>query len=518
MPSKQPGSDTPIRSQDTPDNRHEEALSRKSALNAPSPSYGGLSSKLLVLTVVFIMLSEVLIYVPSIANFRKTWLEDLHSRARVAAVVLLSEAAVQNDLTESLANETGALVIVASTPERTRLLMLAEMPPMVDKTVNLGARSGIQLLYDAFETLLNGRDRILRVRGPGPGDLTDVQLVIYERQLHQAMLDYSVNILLLSLLISAITASLVFLALRRMFIQPLERIVRWMAAFAANPANTDNIIKPSDRADEIGSTEIGLAAMQGQVNQTLQQQRRLADLGLAVSKINHDLRNILAAAQLFTDRLAGLQDPTAQRLAPKLVGTLDRAITYTEDVLAFGRAAEALPERRMLRVSTIADEVGSMLGLSPETEVAFLNDISDDLEIDADAGQLFRVVMNLCRNAHQVLQADKSTASVRRIRLCGWREDHQVIIRVSDTGPGLPERARHNLFKPFEGSTRTGGTGLGLVISAEIVGAHGGKITVLDQGPGAVFQFVIPDRGHEASEDALMSTEPLVIQTPSAAQ
>lgn len=471
----------------------ETALSAISS-SAKAPKRG-LSAKLLALTIAFIMVSEVLIYVPSIANFRQTWLEDLHSRARVAAVILLSDAAVQDDLTTSLASETGALVIVAATPDRKRLLLLAEMPPMVDKSIALGSRSALELIYDAFEGLLFGRDRVLRIRGPGPGDLMDVQLVIYERQLHQAMLDYSVNILLLSVLISVITASLVFVALRHLFIHPLTRIVGWMAAFASDPANGDNIIKPTRRRDEIGSTEQGLAAMQHQVLHTLQSQRRLADLGLAVSKINHDLRNILASAQLFSDRLADLPDPTVKRLAPKLVSTLDRAITYTEDVLAFGRAAEALPERRLLSLAAIADEVCSMLGLDADSDVALINEINPDLEIDADPGQLFRVVMNLCRNAHQILSADPSPAAIRRIRLSGWRLGSKVIVRVADTGPGLAARARQNLFKPFESTARSGGTGLGLAISAEIIRAHGGEITLVDEGPDTIFQFIIPDRG-----------------------
>src|SRR5262249_56835021 len=82
-----------------------------------------------------------------------------------------------------------------------------------------------------------------------------------------------------------------------------------------NPAS---VIVPSSRTDEVGTAERELAAMQHDLANVLQQKNRLAALGLAVSKINHDLRNLLTTAQLFSDRLVRLQDPTVQRFAPNL--------------------------------------------------------------------------------------------------------------------------------------------------------------------------------------------------------
>jgi signal transduction histidine kinase len=69
-----------------------------------------------------------------------------------------------------------------------------------------------------------------------------------------------------------------------------------------------------------------------------------------------------------------------------------------------------------------------------------------------------------------------------------------VVIEVSDTGPGLPERARAHLFEAFQGSTRTGSVGLGLAIVAELVRAHGGEIRLVDGTIGATFRLSIPDR------------------------
>ena len=75
------------------------------------------------------------------------------------------------------------------------------------------------------------------------------------------------------------------------------------------------------------------------------------------------------------------------------------------------------------------------------------------------------------------------------------RSGREVTIRVEDTGPGVPEKARASLFRAFQGSVRPGGTGLGLAIASELVRAHGGSIMLVDTDrPGATFAIVIPDR------------------------
>src|SRR5918997_785203 len=127
----------------------------------------------------------------------------------------------------------------------------------------------------------------------------------------------------------------------------------------------------------------------------------LAALGLAVSKINHDLRNLLASAQLFSDRLAGLPDPTVQRFAPKLMRALERAIDFCQSTLSYGRAQEAPPERRLLALQPLVEEVRETLGVGPDSNVQWISSVERDLRIDADPDQLFRVLVNMGRNALQ---------------------------------------------------------------------------------------------------------------------
>jgi signal transduction histidine kinase len=271
------------------------------------------------------------------------------------------------------------------------------------------------------------------------------------------------------------------------------RIAGNMLRFSQNPEDRSRIITATDRRDEIGTAERELAHMQSELSQLLAQKNRLAALGLAVSKINHDLRNLLANTQLLSDRLASSPDPTVQRFAPKLLASLDRAIAFCNDTLRFGRAAERAPRREMLELALLVEEVGDGLGLPREGIIDWRSTVDPKLEIDADREHLFRVLTNLVRNAVQALEA-QGPAAKGVVAVEAEREGAATVIRVADDGPGVPPKAREHLFQAFQGSARKGGTGLGLAIAQELIVAHGGTIRLLDRPRGATFEISIPDR------------------------
>jgi signal transduction histidine kinase len=275
----------------------------------------------------------------------------------------------------------------------------------------------------------------------------------------------------------------------------MQRLSASIVGFSSAPENAATVIRPSGRRDEIGVAEARLAEMEETLRDMLAQRRHLADLGLAVSKINHDLRNILASAQLFSDRMGSAEDPLVKRFAPKVIRAIDRAIEYTRSVLAYGQATEEAPRRQLLSLARLVDDVSDVLALAGHERVSWENRVKPEVEVDADPEQLFRVLMNLCRNALDAVGESDDPAVIRRVWVEGERAGSVTAVRVCDTGPGVPEKARANLFLPFQGSARSGGTGLGLAIAAEIVRAHGGDIRLADRpGAGAVFEFTIPDR------------------------
>jgi len=461
----------------------------------------GLSGKLLVFTILFVMLAEVLIYVPSIANFRVNWLTDRLASAYTAALVL--DAAPNGMVPESLAKQIldsiGARAVAMKMGNQRRLLAVGDAPPPISHDFDMRHVYNFDAIVDAFMMMLDSRKGVMRVVGPAPMGGDYIEIIMDEQPLRKAMLHYSVDILLLSLLISGITAALVYLSLHYTFVRPMRGITENMMAFRADPENADRIIVPSGRADEIGTAERELAAMQTDIASMLQQKNRLAALGLAVSKINHDLRNLLGSAQLFSDRLSSLPDPEVQRFAPKLMRALERAIAFCQSTLSYGRLQEAPPERRPILLEPLVEEVHETLGIG-DAPIRWICAVERGLTVEADYDQLFRILLNLARNAVQALESRAARDPGRdQIRITGRREGAVVVIEVSDTGPGFSERARAHLFEAFQGSTRTGGTGLGLAIAAELVRAHGGDIRLVEGTIGATLRLTIPDRAVELS-------------------
>jgi signal transduction histidine kinase len=466
------------------------------ATSRPRPRMG-LSGKLLVLTLLFVMVAEVLIYVPSVANFRLNWLQDRLSDAYTAALVFetVPSGEVPEPVARQILDSIGARAVALKMGQHRRLLAAANMPPAVSHEIDMRDMSWHRAIVDAFATLVCADADVMRVVGPAPMGGEFVEIVLDEAPLRKAMVDFSIRILILSLIISAITAALVYLALHWLLVRPMRRMTANMVAFRADPENPVRIMAASERSDEIGTAERELAAMQLDLATLLQQKNHLAALGLAVSKINHDLRNLLSSAQLFSERLAKISDPHVQRFAPKLMVALERAIAFCQSTLSYGRVQEPPPDRRLLPLEPLVEDVRETLGLDSAARLRWVAAVERGLTVDADPDQLFRILLNLTRNAMQALETrDAKDPGRDQIRVTGRREGAVVVIEVSDTGPGLSEKARAHLFEAFQGSTRTGSVGLGLAIVAELVRAHGGEIRLVEGTIGATFRVTIPDR------------------------
>ena len=479
---------------------------------------GSLSAKLLLLTVLFVMLAEVLIFVPSLAFFRLNWLIDRLNLAQVA--VLVAEAAPDGVLPEMLRTElltsTKVRMVALKRSNQRRLILSEPIETPVAMTFDLRGdgrvtslrRSPVhtyRLIRDALLVFAaNDTEHIRVISEPtmGAGELIEVVMPV--APLKQAMWQHALNVLALSIAISLLTAGAVYLTLNRLLVAPMLRLSDAMVRFSAHPEDASRIIVPSGRDDEMGLAETELAHMQTELHNALAQKNRLAALGLAVSKINHDLRNLLANALLLSDRLTSLPDPQVQRFAPKLIASLDRAIKFCNESLQFGRAAEPPPRRDRLLLRDLLIEVGDGLGLPQADAVHFEIAVDPTLKIDADRDQLYRVLSNLVRNS-----VDAITSGARMsegdvpglIKISGRRINEVVEIDLVDNGPGLPAKAAASLFLPFQGSTRRGGTGLGLAIAQEIIMAHGGAITLrtsaedgFEPQQGAHFLISIPDR------------------------
>lgn len=486
----------------------------------PQPGKGflrGLSGKLLVLTVVFVMISEVLIFVPSVANFRNVWLKGHLETAEAASIVYLdsSDPMLSDKAQQELLKATGSIAVVIREGPVSQMMASSQMPDVIAEHIDLSQMNPLGSIRSSLATLFSGTERVYRVFGPMKSRNAVIELVQDDSRLKQALRVYARNVLLISLAISAITASLVILALFVIIVRPIRRISENMTDFSREPDNAALILQPSSREDEIGVAEHRLASFEKDLHQTLRQRQHLADLGLAVSKINHDLRNVLASAQLFSDRISQLPDPTVQRLAPKLLRSIDRAVEYTRSVLAYGRAIEAPPDCRMHGLHDIAEDVAELLGLEKDGRIEWRNEIPRDIAAEIDAEQIFRVMLNLCRNAIQAMETQmrESAGALCRITVQVEKVDNIIHLTIADTGPGIAAENQRDLFQAFKGSSRPGGTGLGLAIAAELVRAHGGSISLHATSPaGTVFLITLPAvSASQGSRSPLRSSAPTEI-------
>jgi signal transduction histidine kinase len=395
-------------------------------------------------------------------------------------------------LEEELLRNAEVFNVVLRRNEARQLILSAPMPHAIEATYDLRNAPAMVLIGDAMMQLFDPEPRVIRVIGnPVREAGLLIEVTMETAPLRAAMIDYGLRILLLSAVISVFTAILLFLAVRAFLVHPIKRLVRQIQSYAANPEDNRRIITPTAGVTELREAEEALKLLETQLTGALRQKERLAQLGGAVAKISHDLRNILTSAQLFTDRIEMSEDPTVQRLAPKLVGSITRAVNLCETTLAFGKAEEPAPRLARVRLSDIVDDVvaGERLAVG-EADISLSEDIPAGLTLLADPEQLYRVLANLLRNARQAIQAANGTGE---IAIQAREETDHWTISVTDTGPGLPPKAREHLFTAFTGGTRKGGTGLGLAISAELVRGHGGQLLLDHTGPdGTGFTIRLP--------------------------
>ncbi|QFU07684.1 Phytochrome-like protein cph1 [Rhodobacteraceae bacterium THAF1] len=450
-----------------------------------------LSGRFLILTAAFVMLAEVLIFVPSVARFRVDYLLSRLERAQIASLALLADDMISPELEAELLQNAEVYNVVL-VRDQTRILALSSaVPDAISATYDLRDATPTTLIADAMGTLLDSENQVIRVRGAPVregGELIEVTMP--QAPLRMAMIDYGVRILVLSAVISIFTAVLLFLAARMFIVRPIRGVVDAMQSYASAPEDGRRIIMPTAGVKELRAAEDALQSLQTQLTGALRQKERLAQLGSAVAKISHDLRNVLTTAQLFADRIESSTDPAVARMAPKLLNSISRAISICEGALTFGKAEEPPPQLSHVMLADLVSDVleGERLAAG-EADISFSEDVPAGMTLRADSEQLYRVLGNLVRNARQAMESKGLSGE---IGVAADETDDEWTIRVTDTGPGLPPRVQEHLFQPFQSASKKG-TGLGLTIARDLVRGHGGDLWLANTGAdGTTFQLCFP--------------------------
>lgn len=451
--------------------------------------FNSLSGRLLILTTIFVMIAEVLIFVPSIARFREDYLNNRLERAQIASLALLANDMIDSELEAELLENAGVFNVVLRRDQVRQLMLSSTMPEPISMTFDMRDNSAAVLIRNALHRFVLPENEVIRVIGAPVRDAgLLIEITMDTEPLRMAMIDYGIRILILSAVISIITAGLLFIAIRALLLKPIKGVVGHMQNYAAAPEDARRIIKPTASVTELREAEEALQTLETDLTQALRQKERLAQLGSAVSKISHDLRNILTSAQLFTDRIEMSEDPTVKRMAPKLVGSITRAVHLCESTLAFGKAEEPSPTLTMLPLRDLVEEVieSEVLAVG-DFELTFTCEVPLMFMVRADPEQLYRVIGNLIRNARQAITASGKPGQVA---VTAYDDANAWWIELRDTGPGLPMKAKEFLFTPFQGGARKGGSGLGLAISAELIRGHGGTLELAETGEAGT-RFVI---------------------------
>ena len=453
------------------------------------PFRRSLSARLLLLSALFVLLGEVLIYVPSIARFRLVFLEERIAAGHLATLALEAtpDGRLEAALVERLLGHAMVEAVVLRTAARSSFMLSTAMPPSVDATYDLRRATPLTLIIDAFRVLIDGPERTIRVLKESsvePG--TVVEVVLGQRDLHAAMIDYSHRILTLSIIISLLTASLVYISLHLMMVRPLRGMTDNLIRFRRRPEDATSQIADTTRGDEIGVAQQALGQMQRDLRRGLLQKARLAALGAAMAKINHDLRNSLASAMVVSDSLSRSDDPIVQKITPRLMAAIDRAVTLCRSTLNYVQSEEPTLKRRRLSLRKLVGDVGEMVVVDTGAAMAWRNQVPDGLEVTVDHVQLFRVLQNLAQNALD--------AKAGELRITAERRAGAVIIELADTGGGIAPRVLEHLFEPFAAGSGAG-SGLGLAIARETMRLHGGDIELVETGAtGTCFRLTLPDR------------------------
>jgi signal transduction histidine kinase len=444
-----------------------------------------LPSRVLWLTVGIILLVEMVILMPSLGRERETWLWNRVTDAHLAVFSATIGGGQADDAArQALLNLSGAEAIRLIEPGGDTVLR-GPVPPLVDSTIDLEQEDFLTSIGRADLDVLGFGGMHVMVSANSPlNEKARVQVVISGAALAAHLRVYVAHIAALSVLIALVTGLLVFAALNRLLVRPMRIMTASIVGFRQDPEQAsfaDLSLLARGRNDEISDAARELTIMQDELRAALWRNARLAAVGTAVAKISHDLRNILTSALLVSDRLQETADPLVKRAADTLIGAVERAAELVSRTVDFAREGPPALTREPITLRDLVDEVAAVIR-PMDPALAVLNQVPDELVLLLDRTQIYRVLVNLLRNAAE--------AGANKITLRTEGDNGMTRLVVADNGPGLPKKVQENLFRPFTGSGRRGGTGLGLAIARDLIRAHGGDLLLRSTGPAGT-EFVM---------------------------
>ena len=291
--------------------------------------------------------------------------------------------------------------------------------------------------------------------------------------------------------------------LARRIVEPVEQLDRAAAEVARQNYAIEVPVRGEDELSRLAKTFNAMCASIRQAREDLIRQERISTIGRLSGSIVHDLRNPLAAIYGGAEMLVDADMPPAhvKRLAGNIYRASRRMQELLQDLLNVSRGKENAPE--MCRLREVALSACEALAVSAEQQgVALLLQIGAEIEVPLERSRVERTFANLISNALEAM------AGGGEVRITAEIEAGAAVVHVEDTGPGIAQEIRAQLFQPFVSAGKRNGLGLGLALSRQTILDHGGDMWVESPpGRGARFTFRLPG-AHVAQAQGMPVGEP----------
>lgn len=236
---------------------------------------------------------------------------------------------------------------------------------------------------------------------------------------------------------------------------------------------------------ELKALRVEIAQLKTALGEDAFRLRRLAELGTAQAKLNHDLRNIMASALMVADRLSGSEDPKVGRSGKIIVAALEQASALIATTLDFATEKEPVLTLSRFPLADLIEELTAEI--NPQfPHVLIESRLAADVAIEADHAQMLRAFGHLLRTA--------AKAQAKTIIITAEQSPEQLRVILRDDGRPFRDPNIANPMSAFSGAFRYGSSGLGLVIARELIEAHGGRVALLAESnaEATVMEITLP--------------------------
>lgn len=308
------------------------------------------------------------------------------------------------------------------------------------------------------------------------------------------------NLLLLWLIAIAAGLCLTY-ALARRIVKPIETFDRAATEVARQNYDFRLPVAGQDELGRLAATFNSMCASLQSARQELIRQERISTIGRMATSIVHDLRNPLAAiyggAEMMVD--TDLTTPQMKRVAANIYQASRRIQEMLQDLLQIHRGKPG--EIEMCRLAEVVEAATDALRSAAESQkVELAIRIPDDIELPLDRSRIERVFFNLFGNALEMLPDGGGIMATARLAA------DDVLIEVSDSGPGISPQIRDRLFQPFVSHGKRTGLGLGLALARQTVLDHGGDMWIDSAPGGARFHIRLPKAREESGTSFSLSS------------